>query len=30
VIDKKKPDKYELIGSVIAVLGAAVIFYTPR
>jgi small multidrug resistance family-3 protein len=30
VIDKKKPDKYELIGSAIAVLGAAVIFYTPR
>jgi small multidrug resistance family-3 protein len=30
MIDKKKPDKYELIGSAIAVLGAAVIFYTPR
>jgi small multidrug resistance family-3 protein len=30
IIDKKKPDKYEVIGSVIAVLGAAIIFYAPR
>lgn len=30
IVDKKKPDKYEVIGSVIALGGAAVIFYTPR
>lgn len=30
IIDKKKPDKYEVIASLVAVLGAAIIFYTPR
>ncbi len=30
LIDKKKPDRYELIGSLVAVLGAAIIFYVPR
>jgi drug/metabolite transporter superfamily protein YnfA len=30
VIDKKKPDRYELIGSTVAVAGAAIIFYVPR
>jgi small multidrug resistance family-3 protein len=30
IVDKKKPDKYEVIGSVIALGGAAVIFYAPR
>lgn len=29
-VDKKKPDRYEIIGSLIAVVGAVVIFYTPR
>lgn len=29
-IDKKKPDRYEIIGSCIAVLGAMIIFYAPR
>ena len=29
-IDKKIPDKYEIIGSVVAVLGAVVVFYAPR
>jgi small multidrug resistance family-3 protein len=29
-IDKKKPDRYEIIGSTVAVMGAAVIFYSPR
>lgn len=30
IVDKKKPDRYEVIGSVIAVIGAAIIFYFPR
>ena len=30
LIDKKRPDKFEIIGSMIAVLGAAIIFYAPR
>jgi small multidrug resistance family-3 protein len=30
IIDKKKPDRYEIIGSTIAVAGAAIIFYAPR
>ena len=30
IIDKKKPDRYEIIGSAIAVCGAAIIFYAPR
>lgn len=30
IIDKKKPDKYEILGSVIAILGAIIIFYGPR
>ena len=29
-VDKKKPDKYEIIGSIVAVIGAVVIFYSPR
>lgn len=29
-IDKKKPDRYEVIGSVLAVTGAIIIFYGPR
>jgi small multidrug resistance family-3 protein len=29
-IDKKKPDRYEIIGSVVAVMGAVIIFYSPR
>ncbi|MEP6574876.1 MAG: YnfA family protein [Nitrososphaerota archaeon] len=29
VVDKKRPDRYEIIGSAIAVCGAAVIFYFP-
>lgn len=28
--DKKRPDKYEVIGSMVAVLGAVIIFYGPR
>lgn len=30
VIDKKKPDKYEIIGSVITIIGVSIIFYAPR
>jgi small multidrug resistance family-3 protein len=30
IVDKKKPDRYEIIGSVIAVIGAVIIFYAPR
>jgi small multidrug resistance family-3 protein len=29
-VDKKKPGRFELIGSLIAVVGATIIFYTPR
>jgi small multidrug resistance family-3 protein len=29
-VDKKKPDKYEIIGSLVAVVGAGIIFYAPR
>ena len=30
IVDKKKPDRFEIIGSLIAVCGAVTIFYTPR
>ena len=30
LVDKKKPDRYEIIGSLVAVIGAAIIFYAPR
>ena len=29
-IDKKKPDRFEIIGSVIVLVGVAVMFYFPR
>jgi small multidrug resistance family-3 protein len=29
-VDKKKPDRFEIIGSFIAILGAIIIFYAPR
>lgn len=29
-VDKKKPDRYEIMGSIVAVVGALVIFYSPR
>jgi small multidrug resistance family-3 protein len=29
-IDKKKPDRYEIIGGIIVLIGALVIFYFPR
>lgn len=27
---QEKPDRYEIIGSVVAVIGAVIIFYSPR
>ncbi|MDQ4065996.1 MAG: YnfA family protein [Thermoproteota archaeon] len=30
IVDKKKPDRYEIIGSIVAIVGALIIFYTPR
>ena len=30
IVDKKKPDRFEIIGSLVAVCGAIIIFYTPR
>lgn len=30
IIDKKRPDKYEIIGGIIVLLGASIIFYFPR
>jgi len=30
LIDKKRPDSYEVIGGIIVLIGATVIFYTPR
>ena len=29
-IEKKKPDRFEVIGSLIAIAGAIIIFYAPR
>ena len=29
-IDKKKPDKFEIIGSIVVLIGIAVMFYFPR
>ncbi|MGI0082587.1 MAG: YnfA family protein [Nitrosopumilaceae archaeon] len=30
IVDKKRPDRYEIMGSLIALAGAAIIFYSPR
>jgi small multidrug resistance family-3 protein len=30
IVDKKKPDRFEVIGSLVAICGAIIIFYTPR
>lgn len=29
-VDKKKPDRFELIGSIIVLIGVAIMFYFPR
>ena len=30
IVDKKKPDRYEIIGSIVAIVEAEVIIYNPR
>jgi small multidrug resistance family-3 protein len=30
IVDKRKPDKFEIMGSLVAICGAVIIFYTPR
>jgi small multidrug resistance family-3 protein len=30
IIDNKRPDRYEIIGGIIVLVGAAIIFYAPR
>ena len=30
IIDKKRPDRFEIIGGAVVLLGALVIFYAPR
>ena len=30
IIDKKRPDRFEILGGAVVLLGAPVIFYTPR
>ena len=29
-IDKKKPDRFEIIGSIVVLIGVAIMFYLPR
>jgi small multidrug resistance family-3 protein len=30
LVDKKRPDRYEIVGALIALVGVGVIFYIPR
>jgi small multidrug resistance family-3 protein len=30
VVEKKRPDKYEIIGALISVIGVLIMFYIPR
>jgi small multidrug resistance family-3 protein len=30
MIDKKRPERYDIIGGIIVLIGASVIFYAPR
>jgi small multidrug resistance family-3 protein len=30
IVDKKKRDRFEIIGSLVSICGAVIIFYTPR
>jgi small multidrug resistance family-3 protein len=30
LIDKKRPDRYEIIGGMNVILGSSIIFYYPR
>jgi len=29
-VDKKKPDRFEILGSIVVMAGIAIIFYFPR
>ena len=30
IVDKKRPDRYEILGGITVLLGASIIFYAPR
>ena len=30
LVDKKRPDRYEILGGITVLLGASIIFYAPR
>jgi small multidrug resistance family-3 protein len=30
IVDKKRPDRYEILGGIIVLVGASIIFYAPR
>jgi small multidrug resistance family-3 protein len=30
IIDKKRPDRFEIIGGIVVLVGASMIFYAPR
>lgn len=30
LVDKKKPDRFEIIGAIVALIGASLIMYAPR
>jgi small multidrug resistance family-3 protein len=30
LVDKKRPDRYEIIGSIVSIIGALIIFHGPR
>lgn len=30
IVDKKQPDRYEIIGAIMALIGVLIIFYIPR
>ena len=30
LVDKKRPDKYEIIGGIVVLFGTSIIFYAPR
>ena len=30
IIDKKRPDRFEIIGGIVVLVGASIIFYAPR
>ena len=30
IVDKKRPDRFEIIGGIVVLVGASIIFYAPR